>query len=81
MVANVGLIKATSVLWDFYPYPSSGLPKLLANSATEEAVRLFLMPRWTGARSYGTLLDVEPYWKMQRLKYMTEKSCCLELSY
>ena len=50
MVANVGLIEATSVLWDFYPYPSSGLPKLLANSATEEAVRLFLMPRWTGAR-------------------------------
>ena len=48
MVANVGLMEATSVLWDFYPYPSSGLPKLLANSATEEAVCLFLMPRWTG---------------------------------
>ena len=57
MVANVGLNEATSVLWDFYPYPLSGLPKLLANSATEEAVRLFLMPRWTGARaSAGEIL-------------------------
>ena len=58
MVANVGLMEAIPVLWDFYPYSSSGLPKLLANSAKEEAVRLFLMPRWTGAVKSSEEYDI-----------------------